>query len=299
MRRRLLPALSALLLALAASGCLEVKQLFTLNPDGTGKVVLESTVKPFSLDESKPNKKEQANDFVENVINSAVGVDVWKDVSCKVLPDGRVLFKGTAYFKDLNTLNLKEVSVSRYTFSRENGAMVLGVAAGNNDDDGPAEPPRELTEAEIAEEIDSLKQQFQMARGMMSIFLDELNEKTSFKLPGAVTESNGFTREPDGALGIVFNGKRVMEIMDSIMARDSFWREAVLEKAKGVREDKDEEMMRLMFGAGKPRAVVTPGSAPAFNYATETAAARKKYPALLKQFKVEEAREELQMGIDE
>lgn len=286
MSRKILSILPLFLLTLLAQGCLDVKHRYTLNPDGSGKVTVESVVKPFSFEEPEKNRKKQINDFVQGVIEGSEGVDVWKDINCTLLPDGKISFKGTAYFRDLNELNLKEVGLSRYTLETENGEMVLALSDKKEDDEAESSTESQnLTEEEIAAAIDSVKEQFQMARGMMAVFLEELKERNTFELPGSVRQVQGFTQNADGTIGMNYDGKRILAILDSMMEVPGFWRQMVLDKAKGKQgPEKEEEMMRLMFGAAKPKATTVPGASPLFDYKGETTAARKKYPALLKRF---------------
>lgn len=286
MARRILSALFLLLLILLAQGCLDVKHRYTINPDGSGKVLVESVVKPFTLEEpGKKSTKKQINEFVQGVIEGSEGVDTWHDITCKLLPDGKISFKGTAYFSDLSELNLKEVGLSRYALTTTNGEMKLTMVEKNDNEDGasPSEPV-ELTEEEIAIAADSAKEQFQMARGMMAVFFDDLKEANTFHLPGSIRQVQGFTRNADGTIGMSYEGKRILEVIDSVMETPGFWRRIVTDKASGKQPSRDQEMMRLIFGAEEPMAIITPGSQPLFDYKAELAAAKKKYPALLKRF---------------
>ena len=281
--------LSLLALALVASGCLEVQDRFTLNPDGSGRVVIDAKVKTLSFDDPKEGKKKQVNDFVAGVINKSSGVEVWKDITCSVLPDGRIQFKGTAYFGDLNMVEIKDVALNRYTFTTENGNVVVGIARKDKEatESEPGDDPATMTPEEIAVKIDSMKEQFRMGRGMMSMFVDELNEKSLFVMPTTVSQAPGFTRAADGAYGIEFSGKRVMKILDSLMESDAFWQKMVKEKG-GTNPENEAEMMGLMFGSQEPHIVAGAGGQAAFDYRAEVNAAKKKYPALLKKFSVKE-----------
>jgi len=284
MSRRILSALSIALLTLLAQGCLDVKHRYTVNPDGSGKVLIESIVKPFSLEEEETDKKKQVNKFVQDVIEGTEGIDTWKDITCKVLPDGRMSFTGTAYFSDLGEVNLKEVGLTRYGLNMANGEMTLTMVDKNNDDEDAPIEPVQLTEDEITSQIDSAREQFQMARGMMAVFLEELQEESTFQLPGTLRQVQGFTRNADGTIGMSYEGKRILEVIDSVMETPGFWRKLVVDKASGKQPERDQEMMRLIFGAVQPSVVFAPGSQPLFDYKAELAAAKKKYPALLKRF---------------
>src|SRR3954462_11775478 len=104
-----------LALALALSGCFETKEEFTLNPDGSGKVVIESSFTRAGggmFDQgNQASLEELLQTTVKGIVQDAAGVEAWRDVSFRRLPDGRIYFKGTAYFRDL-----KEFSVTGCTY---------------------------------------------------------------------------------------------------------------------------------------------------------------------------------------
>lgn len=108
LRSLLLPFL-ALMAAAIFSGCLDVDQEITLNPDGSGKVTLDAMINmPFlnMLSGSKEEQQKELNKFARPFIESSMGVDVWKDVSCTKSAKGYLHFKGTAYFTDLTRLSI-------------------------------------------------------------------------------------------------------------------------------------------------------------------------------------------------
>jgi hypothetical protein len=294
---RALPALVLLMLALTITGCLEVRQSYTLNPDGGGKVTIESTVKPFMLDE-KQSKKAQATKFVQDVIDNSEGVDVWSDISCTALSGGKIHFKGTAYFRDMNALKLEEISMLHAAMVMEDGTMAVEIKGKNGSDSGAetgsvsqdagdsAIEKVQLSEEDLAVKIDSLKEQFKMAQGMLNAIIGEMRDTLSIRFPGPISTVEGFTRNADGSATFTFNGAQMMQIFDSLTASPEFWRKMALEDKGSDPHANDAEMMRKLFGYEKPRALATPGATPLFDYAAEVAAAKKKYPALLKRYGV-------------
>src|SRR5438445_786747 len=103
---KILTAAACLSAALLLSGCFETKEEFTLNPDGSGKVVHESSFQNMNLSGDNEATEESLKEAIAKVIEGAKGVDAWRDVSYKRLDDGRLYFKGTAYFKKLSDLNI-------------------------------------------------------------------------------------------------------------------------------------------------------------------------------------------------
>ena len=111
------------------AGCIQVKEEYTLNPDGTGKVIYETTAplgNPFGgKKDEKP--EDQARGQVDKILTESSGVSVWKDVTYKINDDGKLHFKGTAYFKKFLRLQLGEKMQSSFKaeFVKKAGGMEL------------------------------------------------------------------------------------------------------------------------------------------------------------------------------
>jgi hypothetical protein len=86
-----------------AAGCLETDEEYTLNPDKSGKVVLEFYLKPDPLGmEQDKDSQAKVKKAASETLSESKGIETWKNVSVKHMDDGRIHFKGTAYFKDLS-----------------------------------------------------------------------------------------------------------------------------------------------------------------------------------------------------
>jgi len=136
---------SALAAGVLAAGCFEGKADLTLNPDGTGKIVGDLTLRlepPWTGKKKEPSTRpgppapsttvtgtagaaasaapapaaagademptpeEQMKDVVYNILKRSSGIDAWRDVSFELLEHNRVHFSGTAYFKDLSRIRI-------------------------------------------------------------------------------------------------------------------------------------------------------------------------------------------------
>src|SRR4029077_13219990 len=114
--------LSAGLVCLLLTGCVQCEQIFTLNPDGSGKVAI-TLVMPLNPFEQalggggapggkKLSLAEKKRAFVDKFLSTAQGVEAWKDVSAEYTPEGLLKFQGTAYFKDMQQLKVDPASGS-------------------------------------------------------------------------------------------------------------------------------------------------------------------------------------------
>src|SRR5436190_23458071 len=91
------------------SGCIEMTQVITLNPNGSGKVVYDVKMPAdmgFGLDPKKQGKT--PDEILQQEVQKKLttkGVTAWKDVSAKWTTDGKLHFVGTAYFDRLEDVS--------------------------------------------------------------------------------------------------------------------------------------------------------------------------------------------------
>lgn len=280
----------AVLLGVFLAGCLESTEQYTLNPDGSGKVVVEATIADMSAmlgldDESaaKKDDKERVKIFVQQMMESSSGVDAWKDITCRPVGDDKIYFKGTAYFSDFNELDIDDIS--NHTFIREStpdgGWMIIFKEAGSDDDED--EGAEGLSEEEIAGRVDSLKADYEMGRAVMAPILEGIRQNYSFTLPGTVTERAVFDRTAKGAYEVTIDGKKILSVLDSVTGTVGFWRDQVVSSRRSA-EDQKAAVIKMLFGTdGLPR-LKNSGGKPLFDYKSEMQAAKKKYAAMLKPF---------------
>lgn len=276
----------ALAVTLLAVGCVETKDEYTLNPDGSGKVKHEALFQPASLDfnnDRKPAPAEELKAAVRQELEKAEGVETWRDVKFERAADGRVRFTGTAYFRDLEKLKFHNNGFKATFFlpSWKDGVLELKP---KQEKKGKAKPAPQ-TEEEMTQAISTERVRYQQAKPMMAGILGAMKAEMGFRLPGSVTESSNFQRDPSGGLRVAYTGAKFMEIMDKFMADDAGLR-AQLKAGREVAKEgpgMDLEMNRQLFGEAKPvRATVTARGKPQFDFAVEVAAAKKEMPAIFK-----------------
>jgi hypothetical protein len=290
--RRILAGASVLAAAaVMVVGCVETKQEFTLNPDGSGKVVFEITMGAmpiqFGQDAEKPDPELQSKQFVKQVMDNTEGIDAWSDVSYQRLEDGRTLIKGTAYFKDFSKVKFQAAQFQGIVFGKDDmGGMVLAMEepGGEKAPASPAPPPGPpLSPDEIAAKIKAEREKMQQMRPMMEAAVARMKSDLSFRLPGTLTEVSVFQKEPSGAVRIVFDGAKMIQVMDLLMADDAYMKAQVM--AGPTSPDKmrldDTAKEKLFGGKGPIRARVTGPFRPAFTYDSEVAAAKANHQAMI------------------
>jgi hypothetical protein len=265
------------------SGCFETKQEFTLNPDGSGKVVHECSFQPINLTGNSDADPEAAlKSAIADVLEDSKGVDVWKDVTYKRLDDGRINFKGTAYFKSLNELKIQNQTLLEFTWATDAAGKGELKLKKEKSDDGEAdgeekEEPKVLTDAERTAKVKEERAKFQQSKPMVAAMLGTMQQSVLFHLPGEPTEVSNFSKR-EKSLAIKMDGGKLLTSMETLMADDTY-----LSANGNISEDGpafDDGLNQMLFGTKGPvRAVVAQAKVPAFDYAAEVAAAQEGFAA--------------------
>lgn len=265
------------------ASCYETKQEFTLNPDGSGKVKHECLFQNVSLNNEPDTSEEALQSAVAKVIKSCKGVDVWRDVSFKRTADGKIWFQGTAYFKDIAELNISNQGMFSYVWKNMGGGKgELNLSIGKKDDKVSDAKPAPLNAAEKQEKIKAERAKFQQSKPMLVGILGGMKQTVRFHLPGKTAASTNFKKSSNGALDIVFEGKKMIDALEKLTADDTW----LLENGFDTKEPPvlNNKLGLLLFGESAPvRAEVAGANAPLFDYAAEVAAAMKEVPKLEKQ----------------
>lgn len=281
---------------IAVGGCFEITQVYTLNPDGSGKVAFENISPNMSgmmapSEGEKPDPTKEAVKAAKDFMDNSKGVDAWSDVTFKVLDDGRVSIKGVAYFGDLGKLSLKGESKNSAKWTKDDKGGTLEFEMSDNKSAGKPEsaPAAEMTDEQVAAEIKKAREQWAQAKGLMQGVFSNIKMDITFMLPGKLGEVSGFTKTENGGVQFLFSGKKYLEVMDKFMADDKAMAEVIKKGAKKVEPDKDY-MMEAMFGTKGPfKAVVGGELKPLFDYKAEMEKAKGAMPEMIK--KLDEAAE--------
>jgi hypothetical protein len=284
----------ALAVAAVVAGCIETKQDCTLNPDGSGKAVIEVAVADMSMmmappDPSAPDPELALKQFAKGVLDKGEGVETWSDVSFGRTEDGRMRFKGTAYFKDFSQMKTQSGAAESVTFAKDDkGGMVLAMhrkgEAPPEAGAPPAAPPVPLTPEAAEARIKTERMKYQQMRPMLEMMLGKMKVEMAFRLPGAVAEVSGFQKAPDGTVQFAMDGAKFLQVMDELMADEAQLKQA-LQSGEGVSgggPKMERLVMEKLFGsADPPRARVIGDLRPLFDYEAEVKAAKDAYPAMI------------------
>lgn len=284
----------AMAAALLAAGCLETEQEYTLNPDGTGKVTYMVVTVPSRIGiTARPEPPAvTAKRSVVEIMEKSRGVAVWRDIQYALLEDGRVWFKGTAYFRSLSglKLHLMKASPARWREDQRHGGMVLEIPL-RGPDSPIRRPPPKLTDAGVAKAIEQQRAKYARAKEMLGDVMRTLQIRLVFRLPGEVVKASNLERHPDGSLRLTFRGIEMLRAKDRLVADDGFMEHAVrqgidmVETGPGVDRTLDEEAYGL---EGPIVARVRGDLEPLFDYGAEVRRARQEYPEMIERLGLEE-----------
>jgi len=286
--RKALRIAAAMAAAAMLAGCLEVRQDYTLNPDGSGKVAVDLLMQevPVNVGQAdKPDPEVLAKQTVRQILDASAGVDAWADVAFSRTDGERLHFKGTAYFRDFSKWNMTIAGLLGVTFAKdEKGGMTLLVDRPPEKAKAAAAPPQKLTEAEIDRRVKAEREAFRQKRPWLESFLAKTRVEMSFRLPGTRGEVSNLQNDEGGALRFVLEGPKLLQAIDQLTADDQYLRDRVVAEAEagqgGAR--RVDALNEKLFGSRAPiRARVTGDLRPLFDYEAEMKAAKEAYPKMV------------------
>lgn len=275
-----------IILAVFVSGCHEVKRHYVINPDLSGKVEIYSktSIDPFFQlsSRSKQPDSEKIKQAVKSILDNTIGIDTWKDIQWNVNDEGKLEFKGTAYFKDFNTLNLDTsiTSSNKLILTNDKNKHILQwKQVGNNvhDDSAKAIP---LTGEALEKQIKIEKAKFKASFGMLSSILNGFKEEEIFSLPGEKQSVKGFKMDGNKVVLSII-GEDVLSAINKLAQDDNFWHKATASGEMQLTKDAPADLQLQVFGALLPFEAIYSGGKNQFDYQSELAAGKSNYPALL------------------
>ncbi|NUM81491.1 hypothetical protein HUU42_11860 [bacterium] len=272
-------------IAWLVTGCFETTAHYVLNPDGSGKATLEVRSASMMENMSAGSEKDPLNELAKSVINKATGVEAWTDVETKKLDDGRNYFKGTAYFRDVNSVRFKDVMLmDSITFSKNSqGNMVLEINS-NKESKKKSETKPLTNQADIDKAIKDQKNGYQQIKPMLTAFLSTMRTDASFELPGKIEKTSNFKTDEKGRVSIAFDGQKFIDALDKLMADEKFLKAQAMAGADiKTGPPVGEDINEMIFGEKGPIRATTKGKLkPLFDYEKEVAAAKISFEELKK-----------------
>jgi hypothetical protein len=290
------------LVALLFSGCEKTDQTFTLNPDGSGKMVHVAT---FPLDVESPSfgnndgpksDAEKVAAAIKKILSKSEGVAVWKDVSCEATEAGLIKFVGTAYFKDFASFKPASLSGStkskggpQLQFSPTDNGYRATIQFKKNEPKKPSGKTYEkpVTDEEKRKEIIRIRTTWQYTKHMMGMVVGNEVKSYTFVAPEATVVKSEQLEKTDDGYRFVFDGAKIFEAMDEMMGLPDEQLMGLLDQ--GINLKDGEEAMAYLAGkmGMDPREGVVfevKTEQPQFDFGKEVAAAQVETIALMQKY---------------
>ena len=285
-----------LVLSIMLTGCFDfdTKQEFTLNPDGSGKVVHECRFDDRATIHESVDSNASLKKAVRELIQKSKGVDTWRDVTFSRLDDGRAYFRGTAYFRRLDDLDIDEQMALHFVWmTRPDGTRVLAKAKkrGPTNADlfrdfsgGQKSLGTNPSPAAVAKCVRDQQAQYLVVRPMYEQMFGRTKHEVTFKLPGTVSKTSIFTSTANNQLAVAFDGTNTLMTLDKLVNDgESFKRTLMTNALANLREATEEEGNAFIFGKkARLEATVSAGKNPLFDYDAEVQAAQSGFAKLQK-----------------
>lgn len=279
------------LISLLFFGCFETKEKYIINPDGSGKVQIESAFQKMDIsmgNQQEDNTDVQMKKAVKSIIEKSKGVDTWKNITYKMNNEGKIVFKGTAYFKNISKLKIHDISMLKAVMKKgEKGTLILEL----KDEDAEKKrkkKKKKLSPSEMKKEIKKQKAGYQQMKPMLSAFLSTMKMESTYVLPGKIKSSINFKKINKNTLNVVFKGDKLVKVLDEFTSDDKWWEKQV-SAGKNINKDSsvfNEEINKKLFGEKGPiRAVALKGK-PQFNYKREVKKAKKQFAKIIKKLEI-------------
>ncbi|GEM_PF-4482818 len=267
--------------ALAVAACVERKSETTLNPDGSGKIVIDQVMLPppqMAGGAAVPDAQDRANAEVMQFFMGAAGVEAWKDVSFKAEDGGRISLKATGYFPDISRLQIQPSRKIKWTKDERGGGTLMF-----EDPAVATEKPPELTDEQVKEMVKDARARYQQNAATAELFFKGLRLEMAYKLPGKIKDAGVFTKTGESSALLVIDGKKMIESMDRAMKDDRFM-EATIREGKRA----DDKMAQILFGRPGPvKLTVSDAGKPQFEYKKEMEEARAGQEAMFKKIGID------------
>ena len=266
--------------------CLGDEQTFTLNPDGSGKVDIRANLylDSFLFDyPSNPRQKMIAK--VKSVLGKSRGVDTWRDVEYKINTSGNIFFSATAYFQNIENIQLEGIDAYPFSFKKNiEGKLILQLKQDASDISeektnwGSDIPPKNTNRKPLEDKV------FEFLLGQMltaDILLEfnRLDITMKFYLPGRILQTSNFIRNPDDSLSLRIRGPKLMQAIDTKHGKKQGNELGSVDpNLPSPKIDGRLEFSKILFGErALVCAIIKSDFKPLFNYQKEVKEARENF----------------------
>lgn len=310
------------------TGCIQMDQKTTINPDGSGKLDIKATLDLGPLmglmqqQGGENAKADPSHEMLVGILAQTKGIDVWKDAKSVKGADGKLTVTATGYFKDISKVQSgnpmsslggggksEMPEMGQFKSSKDaDGNWILEVPldlGGKKEAGEKPQPKEKMNDEEIEAKVEEMRQQFGAMKPMMEQMLGGMKIKNSIEVGGTIKDSGLFTKVDDKTASLELSFGKMFTAMEALIKDDAVAKKLAQAGGSNPMEmlgSEDPEMKEIgkkMLGAmvggkGEPRIVVKPGE-PVFDYAAEAEKAKAGQSAELKKL-LKEAEEKAKNG---
>lgn len=272
---------------LALAGCFEETNTYYVNPDGSGKVIHEVITVADDLNLSggaaSPDPQSLLKKTARKILYQSKGIDTWSDIKTSVTDDGKLHFKGTAYFPDIRNVSFADkdnVETSTHLEISLTPDGLLTVAMREDTDDEEISEAVDYSSEQLQQQLQQQRIKYSQMKPIMIQLLDSLKKQDTFHYAGTLVESVNF-QAAENSVSITLEGRKLLAYMDTLMADDARMLE-LIKRGKNMEEGfSDPDMYAFFWGKPELPAVAIQLARPMFDYAQEVAAAKAEYDTMI------------------
>jgi hypothetical protein len=262
------------------AGCIQGQAFLSFNPDGSGVLKFEGLYDPHCCQDNSTDISQTFESFIQqmkNTLTKSEGIEVWEDVNWKVLDNGKCYFKGQAFFKSVNDVNIYIGNIKsclKVFYQRnEKQNCFLELKSLETEPNYTASGERSVKRYEIfCDAVEKMAGKLQL-----SILIN---------LPSNVQKSNGFRKIDSQTVQFVIDGKQLSSLFHSIKAQGQYELAEKWNFHPG--QYVNNELLPQWLSTQKPLWIYfTDSDKYLFNYDSQVSEAKKNYSLLLE--KVESA----------
>jgi hypothetical protein len=283
-------------ISLFLSGCLETTDIYTVNPDGSGKVVHEVILPIVDMEIAVDLGPEiQLKKKILAELKNGKGIEAWDEISYKYIDEEKFYFKGTAYFRDLSALKFHNSGITipfldRIVLSREGEQFCLELQSSEKENEkGEKEKTAinnapELSDAEVEQRLAKVRKDNAKTKIMLTELFTGYKIDRTFYLPGTIAFGSNFELNEDRSVRNNLTGSKIIELTTGHFEDDEWLRQQI-RNGKELEEeylpDAHTINERLFGQKGPVLVVMAKPDSPLFNYVKEVDQARLNFQNIL------------------
>ncbi|MDH5380847.1 MAG: PQQ-binding-like beta-propeller repeat protein [Cyclobacteriaceae bacterium] len=269
------PVLVALLLL---TGCFHIKQIFTINPDGSGKVLMEAV---FNISEGADNQSaiEKARKSIRDVFEESQGIETWSGLEYSLDEDGLVTMIVTGYFSDINLVKIHNLSTPE-TIIYSNNLLSIQPFIGKKQS-----VKTELSQEEIKKRAIQEQESFQKEGDMILPFFKDMSSEKSFNVSGNIVNGKAaFTTSKEGYPTLSFDGNDFAFAFEELSKQSMFWEDQAKLNAGMIDTPSQvwlSQFIEKTYGVKEVPSIKINSDKPLFDYQNEVLAAKQSFQKML------------------